>query len=190
VIDLPLQTAGPAGASPSLVPWHAPVPVVRIRRIRETDAGALGRFYEHLSRPSLMAALGGRETPPIRQAIEASCRPDHRHAEGFVAELLQAAGDEPIVGHLAMRAAGPGAVELGIVVADGFRHAGIGHRLLAAGLDWAAAERIGTLSATMIEPNPPLHGLIDGLGLAATFRTLGGGRVAMTIHLDGRSAAA
>lgn len=105
---------------------------------------------------------------------------------------VQAAGREfpRLVGHLCLEPDGAGRAEVAIAVADAFQGRGIGRRLMYAGLAWAAAEGVATLTATALESNLGIRGLLAGLGRRMSLRAIGSNILEVTIDVWRRSAAA
>jgi acetyltransferase len=173
------------------MPWLSPAPVVRIRPIRPADGEALEEFYKDLSPESRSARFFGATAGLSTEQSSFFCTPDHRHREGFVAEIPAVDEGSPrVVGHLCLEPDGVRTAEVAIAVADAFQERGIGRRLMSAGLDWAAREGIWRLTATMLEGNLGIRRLLAGMGLSASFRPIGSNVLAVTIDLRSRSAAA
>jgi hypothetical protein len=59
-----------------------------------------------------------------------------------------------------------------------------------AGLAWAADEGMATLTATMLEGNLGIRGLLASLGLPMSFRPIGSNVLEVTIDVRRRRAAA
>jgi acetyltransferase len=159
-------------------------PLVRIRPIRPADGEALERFYANLSPESRRARFFGATSGLSHEQSSFFCTPDHDHREGFVAELPAADQGPPrIVGHLCLEPDGARTAEFAIAVADAFRGRATGRRLMNAGLDWAAREGVSTVTATMLEGNVEIRGLVARMGLPVSFRALGSNVVAVRIDL-------
>jgi len=166
-------------------------PAVRIRPIRPADGAALERFYEILTPDSRWSRFFGASAGLSHQQSLFFCAPDHRHREGFVAQLPAIAGDRPrIVGHLCLEPDGDGTAEVAIAVADDFQGRGIGRRLMNTGLEWAAREGISTLTATMLEGSLGIRSLLVATELPLRFRGMGSNVLAVTIDVRRRRAAA
>lgn len=105
---------------------------------------------------------------------------------------VQAAGREfpRLIGHLCLEPDGADRAEVAIAVADAFQGRGIGRRLMNAGLAWAAAEGVATLTATTLEGNLGIRGLLAGLRLPMSLRPYGSNVLEVTIDVWPRSAAA
>lgn len=158
---------------------------VLIRRTRPTDAAALERFYAELSDESRRSRFFGFARGISHDQSRSFCLVDHRHREGFVAiDRAVQPGHDRIVGHLCIEP-GPGdSAEVAIAVADAYQHRGIGHRLMATGIDWARAVGIERLTATMLATNGGIRRLTTGLGYATSTRPCGPDITEITIHLD------
>lgn len=162
--------------------------LVRIRPIGPGDGAALERFYEGLSPDSRWARFFGGTSGLSHDQSAFFCSPDHRHREGFVAELPAAElGSSQVVGHLCLEPDGAGTAEFAIAVVDAFQGRGIGRRLMKAGLEWATREGISTVTATMLEGNVGIRRLVAAMGLPVSFRALGSNVLAMTIDLRRRT---
>jgi len=183
--------AGRLAPESRLIPWQAPEPRVVIRPIRPADGEALERFYRDLSAESRWARFFGATSGLSHDQTSFFCTPDHRHREGFVAEIPAARSGLPqVVGHLCLEPDGAGRAEVAIAVADAFQGRGIGRRLVDDGLTWAAREGISTLTATMLEGNLGIRSLLARMGLPLAYRRIGSNVLAVTIDLRRRSAAA
>jgi acetyltransferase len=174
-----------------LVRWQPPAPAVRIRPIKPADGAALERFYESLSAESRWARFFGGCPGLSHDQSAFFCTPDHRHREGFVAELPAVElGPARVVGHLCLEPDGAGTAEFAIAVADAFQGKAIGRRLMNAGLEWATREGVSTVTATMLEGNLGIRRLLAATELPLRFRAVGSNVLAVTIDLRRRSPAA
>ena len=165
--------------------------LVRVRKIRPTDATELERFYAELSpenRRTRFFSIGSQ----VSHAQSVSfCTTDHDHREGFVAILGRGPfRHERIVGHLCLEPDGADAAEVAIAVADAFQRQGVGRRLMEAGLAWARREHLSRFTATMLAGNAPIHRLLHGLRLPTQVRPMCGGVAEVAIDLVGQRAAA
>jgi len=162
-----------------------------VRAVRPTDAAGLERFYAALSEESRRTRFLSITSALSHAQSVGFCTTDHDHREGFVAVVDGGPlGEERIVGHLCLEPDGPDVAEVAIAVADELQHQGIGRRLMAAGLAWARREHVVRFTATMFASNAPINRLLVGLGLPVQERSAGAGVAAITINLDGQSAAA
>ncbi|MDQ2965290.1 MAG: GNAT family N-acetyltransferase [Chloroflexota bacterium] len=163
-------------------------PFVRIRPIRPADGEALERFYANLSPESRWARFFGGTSGLSHDQSSSFCTPDHRHREGFVAELPAGErGAAHVVGHLCFEPDGAGTAEFAIAVADAFQGRAIGRRLMNAGLEWAAGASVSTVTATVLEGNGEIRRLVAAMGLPVSFRALGSNVLAVTIDLRRRT---
>ncbi len=138
-----------------------PSPTIHVRLVRPDDAPGLAALYAALSAESRrLRFLGSTTHDP--DALLACCAPDHRRAEGFVAEVRGGDADGAIVGHLELVPGPHGSTEIAIAVADAHQHRGIGRQLLAAGLAWAREHHLHHLSATAFADNASVLGLFRG----------------------------
>ncbi|HUG47436.1 MAG TPA: GNAT family N-acetyltransferase [Candidatus Limnocylindria bacterium] len=129
-------------------------PAVSVRRVRPADGPELAAFYAALSPESRRARFLGYSTGIDEEMSHSFCRPDHMHAEGFVARLPGTAGEEgPLVGHLCLEPAGPRRSELAVAVADDQQHRGIGRALFEAALAWAEAHGQQAILASAFADN-------------------------------------
>ncbi len=154
-----------------------------IRAIEPTDVPGLERFYAELSpedRRTRFLHVGARLSPS--QAIS-FCTPDHAHEDGFVAIVREPGDEERIVGHLCLEPDGVDTAEVAIAVAGRCQRAGLGGRLLAAGVDRARRDGITRLTATMFAENAPIQRLLRGLGAPTTERCIGAGVTEVTIDI-------
>jgi acetyltransferase len=151
---------------------------IRIRPVRPDDSVELRRFYEGLSPDSRLRRFLGVVRGLSDTQARLFCAPDHRHDEGFVA-----VAGERIVGHLCLEPDGRETAEVAIAVADAWQGHGIGHRLMDAGLRWARAAGVTTLTATMFADNAAIQRLLLGLGLRAGSRYVSAGVTEIRIEL-------
>jgi acetyltransferase len=157
---------------------------VHIRRIRRSDTAALETFYAGLSGESRRTRFFSVAGHPSHDQSVSFCAPDHDHREGFVAVAATTDGSgERIVGHLCMEPAGGHVAEVAVAVADDLQHQGIGRRLLDAGVSWALAEGITTLTASAFIGNAPIHHLLAGLGRRSHASSAGSGVEDISIDL-------
>jgi acetyltransferase len=160
-----------------------------IRPIDPADVPLLEQFYAGLSaedRRTRFLHVGARLSEA--QAVS-FCTPDHAHRDGFVAVVTEAGGDR-IIGHLCMEPDGAETAEVAVAVAGEFQGAGIGGRLLAAGVAWARAEGVTRLTATMFADNAPIQRLLRSLGRPTVERALGGGVSEVVIDIAEQTIAA
>jgi GNAT superfamily N-acetyltransferase len=111
------------------------------------------------------------------------CGPDHRHAEGFVAEIQGGADDGRIVGHLCLEPADQGAEEVALAVADEFQGRGVGRSLFDAGLAWARSRGVPRLVATAMADNTRILRLLTSASPDAVVGQTGSGTVDVLIPL-------
>ena len=132
-----------------------------IRPIRPADRGGLERFYARLSPDSLDARFHGATRGIDDREARSFCGPDHLHREGLVAVDRRRVGRERIVGHLCLEPiSGTPDLEMAIAVADAWQHRGIGRALLKGAIDWATAQGMARLRATIRWSNPAIMGLL------------------------------
>jgi len=164
---------------------------IRIRPIEPADRDALLRFYEALSEESLSLRFHGASKGIADRAARLFCGPDHEHREGLVA-VLEEPGDTAltIVGHLCLEPSGPDEVEMAVAVADAWQHNGIGRRLLAAAMSWAACHGIDRLRASMLSTNLAILGLVRSMGRAVTLTMPSAGVMEATIDVPNAIGAA
>lgn len=166
----------------------APATGVVIRPIREDDDAAIGHFYAELSpesRRTRFLSISSGLSPAHAAWL---CHPDHRHREGFVAEIADP--ERRIVGHLCLEPEGGSAAEVALAVADALQGQGIGRRLLGAGIEWARQAGLARLTATMFADNAPIQRLLTSVGLPTTLRQQGCGVAEITIELPAHRVAA
>jgi GNAT superfamily N-acetyltransferase len=156
-----------------------------IRTIVPDDREALEVFYAGLSPESRQARFHGAASRVAAPEATYFCGPDHAHREGFVAEGAGDGGVPAIIGHLCLEPVGPGVAEMAIAVADAWQRRGVGRALLAAAVDWAHANAIGTLSASMLSGNAPILGLVRAMGCPMTFGAEDAGTVEVLVRIDG-----
>jgi acetyltransferase len=157
--------------------------LVRIRRIRPSDQGALRRFYAGLSAESRQTRFLGVTSGIATGQSAYFCTPDHAHREGFVAVTGLGGRTERIVGHACVEPDHGSTAEIAVAVADEMQGHGIGRRLVRAAVTWAIAERLDALTATMLAGNPAIHRLLATLGLPSISKPVGAGIVQMRIDL-------
>jgi GNAT superfamily N-acetyltransferase len=165
---------------PPVWAWRAPV---RVRRVRCGDALALIDFYASLSQTSRRRRFLGFAQVGDGLARR-MCGPDHRHAEGFIAEILGGDQDGSIVGHLCLEPTDEGAEEVAVAVSDDYQGQGIGRRLLEAGIDWARFRRVPFLTATAFADNVAILRLLLSVAPNAIVRQGGCGLVDVLVPLE------
>ena len=111
------------------------------------------------------------------------CGPDHRHADGFVAERLGGPEDGRIVGHLCLEPIDDDTEEVAVAVADEYRHQGIGGRLLDTGIAVARAMGIAVVHATALADNTAILHLLGGVSPDVRFTQRAGGTIDVDIPL-------
>jgi acetyltransferase len=166
---------------PTAPPLPGKVPV-RIRRVREADAVGLIEFYGSLSPESRRLRFLGFGAVGEGLARH-MCGPDHRHAEGFVAEVQGGAQDGRIVGHLCLEPTEEGAEEVAVAVDDEFQGRGIGRALFAAGLTWARSRGVPLLVATAMADNTRILRLLTSASPEAVVRPASCGTVDVLVPL-------
>ena len=127
------------------------MPGVAIRPIQAKDLRALRDFYATLSGDSRHSRFLGCTGGISEELASNLCAADRVHDAGFVAREI--GGTRRIVGHVTMTPAGPREFEIGIAVADGFQHHGIGQRLFVAAIHWAEGNSVGSIVATTFTDN-------------------------------------
>jgi acetyltransferase len=155
---------------------------VTVRPIRASDAAALERFYAELSVDSRTSRFLGAAPSLGCGRAAAFCTADHEHREGFVA-VAGGATDERIVGHVCIEPDAVDCAEVAIAVADAYQGQGIGHRLLAAAVEWARHAGLDRLDATAFVTNTGIIRLMEGLGLPVHVDWDGGSICALVIDL-------
>ena len=155
-----------------------------IRRTGPADTEALERFYAGLSDESRRRRFCGIPSGISHLESRAFCTPDHAHREGFVAVPEDETGPQEIVGHLCLEPVDATTAEVAIAVADAYQRRGIGHRLMAAGIDWARTAGIQHLTATMLVTNGPIQRLLSSIGLPWTARAEGLDLTILTMDLS------
>ena len=138
---------------------------IRIRAIRPEDLEHLVALYAGLSADARYARFLRATGGITEQDAARFCGPDHEHGAGLVAEVRGGPEDGRLVGHLCLEPAGTQAHELAVAVADDHLREGIGRRLVAAAVEWAAEHRVRHLHATMLATNAAILGLIRSAGL-------------------------
>jgi len=148
-------------------------PVIAVRRVDAADAPALATFYAALPDADRRRRFLGTSRGPGLHSCELLCSNDHVHNEGFVAILgTTDERDGRVVGHLCLTPDDEGnawlapdadgqALEIGIAIAADWQRRGIGRRLFAAALDWAAEHGIGSLCATCFADNAAVLRLLS-----------------------------
>jgi GNAT superfamily N-acetyltransferase len=157
-------------------------PAFSVRPIASRDRAALARFYASLSPESRVARFHGAAPTIGPNAVGYFCVSDRDFREGIVAEAAGPAGPE-IVGHLVLEPAGPGAVEMGVAVADAWHRRGIGRAMLLEAVDWARDHDVQRLTASMRLTNVAILGLVRSLGLPVRFGACDAGVVDVTVDL-------
>jgi GNAT superfamily N-acetyltransferase len=150
--DATADTVAVSATAAAVPPACAPAQDVSVRRVRPTDAAALGAFYEGLSRESRRARFLGWVGVSDGQSFS-FCTPDHVHAEGFVAVHPVGGEEIEIVGHLCLEPAGPSELELAVAVADAWQGRGVGGALMRAALRWADERGYETILASCFADN-------------------------------------
>jgi L-amino acid N-acyltransferase YncA len=130
---------------------------ITVRRVGATDANRLEAFYAGLSVDSRVARFRGACRGISHRQAEAYSAADHVRRDGFVAEL-----GETIVGHLVLEPVSAGVEELGIAVADGLQHHGVGELLMAAAVASARLRGVDRLLAWIRPDNEPMRRLFTG----------------------------
>jgi GNAT superfamily N-acetyltransferase len=137
---------------------------LRIRELEVSDAAALEAFYAALDPETRCLRFCAASRGLTHDQSAWFCRHDGTRHEGLVATLGRGP-NEQIVGHLCLEPENADAAEVAVVVADRLQHRGIGRQLVDAGIAWARANGIRTLTATMLVGNEPIFRLLTGLGL-------------------------
>lgn len=105
--------------------------------IRPQEAGDVDTVLDILAAVGAEGRYIGTEVPFDRDARRRELRAaaaDAATGGGFMAEV-----DGVVAGNIGLRLAPYGVVTLGMAILDGYRGAGIGSRLLEAGIEWARA---------------------------------------------------
>lgn len=166
-------------AGPAATAFH-------IRAVEPSDSDELRHFYATLSATSRYRRFLGMGAGIGPDDARRFCRPDHAHAQGFVAMLSESGpGDGAIMGHLCLEPGADDTVELAIVVADRYQRRGMGRRLVAAGRDWAERSGIGRLEATMFADNGGTVALLRSLDRPIQWSS-GAGVITATVELRPR----
>ena len=172
---------------------------VRVRPIGPADETALAAFYAGLSPNSRYRRFFAASSGLSAAQATFFCAPDHDHREGFVAEAVARGGGRVIVGHLCLEPAqalgaaavsGPASAEVAVAVADNVQHRGIGRALLAAAIDWASRRGLARLTATILESNPAMVGLLRASGRPLSWRSASCGVMECSLDVDARDLAA
>jgi acetyltransferase len=140
-------------------------------------------MYAGLSDESRRTRFFGQCAGIAIQQATRFCSPDHDHREGFVAVIELPGRADQVVGHVCIEPDGPGSAEVAVAVADALRGHGIGRRLVERAVDWARAEGLTTVTATMLAGNPRIARLLTGLGVANASRAIGAGVVEIRLDL-------
>lgn len=130
---------------------------ITVRRVRAGDATRLEAFYAALSDDSRAARFHGACRGINHGQAEHYSAADHRHRDGFVAER-----DGQVVGHLVLEPVSPGVEELGVAVADGVQHHGVGSLLMAAAVASARLRGVRSLQAWIRPDNQAMRRLFTG----------------------------
>lgn len=143
----------------------ARAPIVSVRRVCQSDAPSLERFYADLSDESrAMRFLGA--TPrlsPFRAGM--FCTPDHEHREGFIAVIAGNDGRDRVVGHVCVEPSDDTSAEVAVAVADALQGQGLGRRLLEAAIAWGRGAGLRRLVGTAFASNARIIRLVRSLGL-------------------------
>jgi acetyltransferase len=164
-------------------------PAIRIRPVRPDDGPELVAHYAALSADARYARFLRATAGLSDREANGFCRPDHDHADGFVAEVHGGPDDGRLVGHLCLDPLDDGRVELAVAVADDHRRQGIGRRLLAAAVAWAEEHRIDRMAASMLVTNTPILALIRSTGLPVEVGRPDAGIVRADIRVPARATA-
>lgn len=161
---------------------------IRIRAIRPGDSDALAAFYRSLSPDASEARFMGAAPQFGPLIADYFCGPDHHHREGLVAEALDPSGRMILVGHLCLEPVTADVAEMAIAVADGWRRHGIGRRLLLAAVDWARANGVPSLAASMRSSNGAVLALVRSIGCRLEYDAIdavGAGTIDVLIDVAG-----
>lgn len=142
-----------------------PAPIVNVRRVCQSDAPSLERFYADLSDESrAMRFLGATpQLSPIRARM--FCTPDHEHREGFIAVVVGNDGRDRVVGHVCVEPIDDTSAEVAVAVADALQGQGLGRRLLEAAVAWGRGAGLRRLVGTAFASNARIIALVRSLGL-------------------------
>jgi RimJ/RimL family protein N-acetyltransferase len=135
---------------------------IEIRPMTPTDVDAV---YEVFAAVAAEGRWIAREAPVDRDESRRYLRTqlDDPDAEGFVA-VDEASGR--LVGQIGLTLTAIGVVDLGMIVADGWRSRGVGSALLAAGIGWARERGAHKMALQVWPHNERALGLYEKYGFA------------------------
>ena len=141
--------------------------VVTIRPMRPQDGPALQRFLHELSEDARRKRFMQAWTAPDEELVRHCTALDYDRHMAFVCEF-GSPGDEQIVGE-ARYLANPGerSCELGIVVADAWRHSGVAQLLMDALIRAAQARGYETMEGLVLSENKEMLDFVRALGFQA-----------------------
>jgi RimJ/RimL family protein N-acetyltransferase len=154
--------------------------LVTVREIEPSDAAALVRFHEALSRESIRMRYFSAH--PHLSAVETTrlTTVDHRDRQAYVAAIGE---DIVAVGRYERNGSTPEA-EVAFIVADAWQGRGLGSLLLARLAAHARASGIRRLTASTLADNRPMLKVFLHSGLPLQ-RSTSSGVVDLTMTLDG-----
>lgn len=154
-----------------------------IRHVRPGDGPAIADFYARLSPDSRRSRFFGSGRGLDALQAERFARARQRGGDGFLA----IGADGEVIGHLCLEPIRdqPAArvEEVAVAVTERWRGRGLGRDLLNAAIGSARRRGVGSLEATMLTSNAPIHALLEHTGLRWSGHLLEPGRESIRIEL-------
>jgi L-amino acid N-acyltransferase YncA len=153
---------------------------VLFRTAAATDCEAIKSFVAGLSLRTRFLRFFSPAAPPSSAVLRGLC------GAGRTSDVLVAMHDGVIVGHaMAADSVGPGGArmtDVGLVVADGWQHRGVGSEILARLVARAAARGVRELVMDVLPDNRPMLTMISRRWPGAGYE-YGAGSVTVRVHL-------